>query len=224
MKYNIEPLKIISTVLKQIFSEGYKSVISLAPEHVIELALEKEPRLHKHTEEFAKVSQSLLVGVAFLQSKLPVKPKSLQADFFGEEWVPAKSDVSRFNEYLSAAIHPEKILKDLKNMVATKIEIQVCKVIYSSEGGEVIQTILERVQGKKIPYSQKLWLSNLSDAGLLNSTNGQFIIGIQSTFDVNNPAPATQSPERSKGPRKRTPQQMASMVASDATDLQKDVD
>ena len=221
MKYIIDPLNIVSTLLKQIFKESYKSQITLPPEQMAEMIIEHDPRVPNDPVLHGQITRSLLSGIAFLQSKMPFKPSSLQNDFFGEEWKPAKSDIDRFQEYLQAALHPEKIIKAIKKMTASKVEIQTCKAIYPEAGGEAVQEVLHKVQGKKIPYSKKLWLSNLSDAGLLKSTQGSFIAGIQGTFDINNPAPATESPERSKSPRKKTPQALAGMVASDATDLQK---
>ena len=207
-KIGPDTVDIIPALIKVLFKDGYKATVALKPEQISSIVVQHEKTLSRDPAKLGETIKVFANAVTLLTAKQPAKEDGLRA--FGEERLPAKSEIDRFSEYLRAVLNPKAVFKALKDFTASKAEIDVLKNVYSRQGAEIFQDVLKKVWGKPLAYQKKQWLSNVAGGSLLRHDNAQFITSIQQTFSQENAAVAQ---------KKKAPTGIAELSMSDGTAL-----
>jgi hypothetical protein len=152
----------------------------------------------------------------FLASKLPPSPpkRPLSPDF-----KPSRSDVMKFNRYLSVVEQPTMVLDQVKHGTITPESIETLSVVYPKLFDEMKTAVLDELTNhtskkKKVPYKTRLGLSMFLGQNLDNSLDQPTVQANQQMLSSQS-APAQQTAQ--SGPVKTTQKGISSISTPDRT-------
>jgi hypothetical protein len=168
----------------------------------------------------ASLHASMIRAVSFLQAKLPKSP--LPAKPFSAPWVPAASEIAKFDRYYNAVENPMVALTQIGDGTLTTETVEAVASVYPKLYESMSQELLTRVIDmgpQNVPYQKRLMLSLFMNQDLDESTTSQAIASNQATImgpsqqeDAQQPSVRPTQGGASKltlGQRNLTPQQQS---------------
>ena len=131
----------------------------------------------------ASLHASMIRAVSFLQAKLPKSP--LPAKPFSAPWVPAASEIAKFDRYYNAVENPMVALTQIGDGTLTTETVEAVASVYPKLYESMSQELLTRVIDmgpQNVPYQKRLMLSLFMNQDLDESTTSQAIASNQATI------------------------------------------
>jgi hypothetical protein len=143
--------------------------------------------LQGHAPNVTQSMQGAAVrGVAFLNSKIPQRPKQGP---LGDDWIPTKQEISTFNRYFNAVQSPSNVLKQAAAGTLTKEGVEAVKTVFPNYYEQINSTVMDKLSSKKgavIPYRQKMMLSLLTGTPMTGSLLPKNVQANQAVFATMN--------------------------------------
>lgn len=161
----------------------------------------------------ASMQQKLVLGLQFLQSKMP-KP-GVQQGAFARAWAPSTMELAKFERYLQMIEHPLSAINELEQGTLTREHVEALKTVYPEIYSQMQQKLMEAVSaGAQLPYAKKLQLGILLDVPADSSLQPENLLQLQQTIAI---------PPAASAPAQATPARADSLKMSnrEATEVQK---
>lgn len=162
------------------------------PAQLQEALTKQSEALYDHAPN---TSQALSVasarGVAFLQTKLPQRPK---AGPLANDWKPSRSEIAQFNRYYEAVNKPMSIMKQAAAGTLTPEAVEAVRTVYPDLYAKMSAAIVEKLAVRppnKLPYQSKLMISMLLGQDMDGTTSPAAIALNQQVYA----GPSSKSPQ-----------------------------
>ena len=134
------------------------------------------------------MSNSIMRGTQFLQSKLPQTPVRGAIPGLTREYEPSDAELARFERYLQVVENPMSVLEDLEAGALTRQHVEALQAVYPDLYHRIRSEVMDNLEteGMSMAFQKRIQLGILLDIEADPSMRGQAFAELQAKYTGQN--------------------------------------